>query len=509
MDFTSFFATEEFDKAVYERFADDAHQSADARDKFLGMLSDYQATADAGGSAEALKLAIGKVIVSSFAEALDAFKKVRDSKYRRYYSALANLALGRYDDAVEDYERAAQQGWDAFDCDMRIAETRIRAGDVATAEKIVRKREREGADRADWYYIRGLIAERMDQRQEALEFHEKALTLDADHEGAMFRAAWLYDLHAEDDHAVDIYEKLSQRPRSAVNALMNLAVLYEDRGRFDVARVCLKRVLLAFPNHTRARLFFKDVESSKTMVIDDNREQRAESRNRILDAPIGEFELSVRARNCLKKMKVQSLGDLIRLSEAELMAYKNFGDTSLNEIRGMLSKKGLRLGMRPEEIDPNAIAAAAPPPVVRYTVPPGAESTLARPVSELELSVRARRCLQRLNIVTVGDLIQHSENDLLATRNFGQTSLIEIKTRLAELGVSLAPKEQRNKGTREQGVNAADGMKPCMFRFGAVSCRRVGTVEPCFFVPLLLCFLVSFFLCLPLPRTAYGDGVRF
>ena len=68
------------------------------------------------------------------------------------------------------------------------------------------------------------------------------------------------------------------------------------------------RGLLAFPNPTRARLFFKDVESSKGMVIDDNREQRAESRNRVLDAPIGEFELSVRARNCLKKMKVQTLG---------------------------------------------------------------------------------------------------------------------------------------------------------------------------------------------------------
>ena len=441
LDLASFFEQEEFDKTTYERFADAAHGSAEARDKFLALLSAHEPKAESGGAGEALKLAIGRVLVGSFAEALETFKKVRDNKYRRYYAALANVAIGRYDDAIENYEKAAQAGWDAFDCDMRIAEANLRAGNLAAGEKVLRKREREGSDRADWYYVRGMLLERQDDREAALESFEKALALDADHEGAMFRAAWLYDLHAEDDQAVEIYERLAQRPRSAVNALLNLAVLYEDRGRFDTARICLKRVLLAFPNHTRARLFFKDVESSKGMVIDDNREQRAESRNRVLDAPIGEFELSVRARNCLKKMKVQTLGDLIRLSEAELLAYKNFGDTSLSEIRAMLNKKGLRLGMRPEEVDANAIAAAAPPPpVVRYTVPPGSESTLARPVSELELSVRARRCLQRLNIVTVGDLIQHSEADLLATRNFGQTSLVEIKTRLAEVGMTLAPK---------------------------------------------------------------------
>jgi DNA-directed RNA polymerase subunit alpha len=441
LDLASFFEQEEFDKGTYERFADAAHSSADARDKFLSLIAAYEPKAEAGGATEALKLAIARVLVGSFSEALETFKKVRENKYRRYYAALANTAIGRYDDAIESYEKAAADGWDAFDCDMRIAEVHLRAGNQAAADKIIKKREREGADRADWYYLRGLLLERQDSRQSALEAFERALQLDADHEGAMFRAAWLYDLHAEDDHAVDIYERLAQRPRSAVNSLLNLAVLYEDRGRFDAARICLKRVLLAFPNHTRARLFFKDVESSKGMVIDDNREQRAESRNRVLDAPIGEFELSVRARNCLKKMKVQTLGDLIRLSEAELLAYKNFGDTSLTEIRAMLTKKGLRLGMRPEEVDTNAIAAAAPPPpVVRYTVPPGAESTLARPVSELELSVRARRCLQRLNIVTVGDLIQHSEADLLATRNFGQTSLTEIKGRLAEIGMTLAPK---------------------------------------------------------------------
>ncbi len=59
-------------------------------------------------------------------------------------------------------------------------------------------------------------------------------------------------------------------------------------------------------------------------------------------------------------------------------------------------------------------------------------------MSELELSVRARRCLQRLNVTTLDDLVHLSEQDLLSTRNFGVTSLNEIKARLAEHGLQLA-----------------------------------------------------------------------
>jgi DNA-directed RNA polymerase subunit alpha len=62
---------------------------------------------------------------------------------------------------------------------------------------------------------------------------------------------------------------------------------------------------------------------------------------------------------------------------------------------------------------------------------------LSRPVSSLELSVRARKCLQRLGIATVGELASKSENELLESRNFGTTSLREIKNQLSELGLTL------------------------------------------------------------------------
>ncbi len=62
---------------------------------------------------------------------------------------------------------------------------------------------------------------------------------------------------------------------------------------------------------------------------------------------------------------------------------------------------------------------------------------LAKPIVELALSVRANNCLEAEKIFTVGDLIQRSEDDLLQFRNFGKTSLLEVRQKLAELGLRL------------------------------------------------------------------------
>ena len=308
---------------------------------------------------------------------------------------------------------------------------------LAGAEKLVSKREAEGQERASWHFARGLLAEAHEERYEAIENYEDALACDSEHVGAMFRLARLCDLCGEDSKAIALYDALTRQPRAHINALLNAAVIYEDQGSYDSAIACLRRVLKAYPNHRRARLFLKSVESCREMVIEEASEEPVDSRTRLLATALSEFELSVRARNCLKKMNIRTVGELMRLSEAELLAYKNFGETSLNEIKALLSKKGLRLGLQPEDIEAELTEQVAAPKV---TLPPGQEALLSKPVSELELSVRSRRCLQRLNVHTLGDMVQYSEPDLLATRNFGVTSLNEIKARLAENGLQLADK---------------------------------------------------------------------
>jgi DNA-directed RNA polymerase subunit alpha len=58
-------------------------------------------------------------------------------------------------------------------------------------------------------------------------------------------------------------------------------------------------------------------------------------------------------------------------------------------------------------------------------------------VQELQLSVRATNCLESASISTVGELVKHTEADLLKVRSFGKTSLREVKRKLSEMGMSL------------------------------------------------------------------------
>jgi len=62
---------------------------------------------------------------------------------------------------------------------------------------------------------------------------------------------------------------------------------------------------------------------------------------------------------------------------------------------------------------------------------------LFRPVSELELSVRASNCLQNASITYIGELVQKTEAEMLRTKNFGRKSLKEIKEILAGMGLQL------------------------------------------------------------------------
>ena len=62
---------------------------------------------------------------------------------------------------------------------------------------------------------------------------------------------------------------------------------------------------------------------------------------------------------------------------------------------------------------------------------------LERPISDLNLSVRARKCMTRLGMTTIGELMRRSQDDLLECKNFGVTSLNEIREKLSEFNLKL------------------------------------------------------------------------
>ncbi len=260
----------------------------------------------------------------------------------------------------------------------------------------------------------------------------RAVVADPTNPTALFDLAYRLDALGEEDEALALYERAAERAPAHINTLINLAVVFEDRGDLPRAERCLRQVLETMPNHPRARLYMKDVLASREMTVEDEGERDITKRKAMLDTPVTDFELSVRARTCLKKMNIRTLGDLLRITEAELMSYKNFGDTSLTEIKAMLSAKGMRLGQGLEDAHRAARRAVAD-----SLKGSGKEAALAKSVSDLQLSVRARKALHLLDIQTLGDLASHTEAELMGVKNFGATSLSEVKERLAENGLAL------------------------------------------------------------------------
>lgn len=305
----------------------------------------------------------------------------------------------------------------------------IRSGQLEDAESALAGLQEPGENAGQFHFVRGLIKESRRDLEGACEEYEKAIDLDETHAEALFRAGIVATTLGDDNRAIEFLEDCVAQDSTHVNALVNLAILYEDENRLQEAERCLRHVLAEFPHHHRAVQFLKSVECSYNMVYDERQAREREKRDAVLDTPITDFELSVRSRNCLKQMNIASLGDLLRTTEAELLSYKNFGETSLNEIKAMLSQKGLRLGQGLQV----PVRGPVDAPAEENSI--GAAGNIL--VSTLELSVRSRKCLQRLGISTLGELTQRSEAELTATRNFGETSLNEIKRAMAAYGVSF------------------------------------------------------------------------
>jgi DNA-directed RNA polymerase subunit alpha len=80
------------------------------------------------------------------------------------------------------------------------------------------------------------------------------------------------------------------------------------------------------------------VEETEEPAVDEELAQK-------LNMPIQELELSVRANNCLESAKVETVGQLVKMTEADLLKIRSFGKTSLREIKRKLADIGLSLGM--------------------------------------------------------------------------------------------------------------------------------------------------------------------
>jgi len=382
---------------------------------------------------DCLVVGVGLYLVGRCKEAAEKLAGANDCKEKYVYWAFALRDGGQFPKAIEALTKAAALGADPLVVAMEKVATYRMAKDYMAAEKEIGSCTNYKKVSAEYHYQWGRLQEVQGFYAQALENYQIAVDLAPDHQQALFHLAYRYDLAGDEEAAIDHYKQIATGSRVSISALLNLAILYEDAGEYDKASQSVDRVLAAYPNHARATLFKKDIESSKTMYFDEEKERTRSQKNQILETPITDFELSVRSRNCLKKMNIRTLGDLLRISESELLSFKNFGETSLKEVKTILESKSLHLGMALEEGGQYSPPEEESPP----PVPEADQGIMGKSVDDMQLSVRSRKCLQKLAIRSVGQLTRTTEAELLGCKNFGVTSLNEIKRALANLGLSL------------------------------------------------------------------------
>lgn len=387
---------------------------------------------ESGESSEAAlaRAGVGSFLLAAHKRADTFLSQVNTDGLAIYYHAQALTSLERHADAAARFGDAGKNGYDTIDATLRQAGAIRASGQVDEAEKMLRSVAASAASRAEYSFQMGCIWADRGDALTAVEYFERAVDMDPHHARALFWLAAENSLRGNDEEAIRLYERSLSKPPYFVGALLNLGLLYEDRESYQAAAFCFKRILDYEPNHQQATLYLKDIEATQDMYYDEDQARQEARMKQLLGRPVTDFELSVRSRNCLTAMNIQTLGDLTEISEQELLAGKNFGETSLLEIRELLAAHGLRIGQNLHKVHSRE-------QFVDQNLTPEEQALMNRPISDLNLSVRSRKCMTRLAIQTIGQILQRTPDELLASRNFGVTSLNEIRQRLAEMNLKL------------------------------------------------------------------------
>ncbi|TWT58646.1 DNA-directed RNA polymerase subunit alpha [Thalassoglobus neptunius] len=353
-----------------------------------------------------------------------------DEGIGRYFLAQALLSQGRYEDAANEFEQAAKLGYHPVESILRRAGALRRMGKMEDAEELIRSTGAEGARLAEYSYQMGCILADRGDTFGAIEYFERAVDMDHHHQRALFALAVQNSRHGDDEEAIQLYERCLSRPPYLRSALLNLGLLYEDKENYAAAQYCFERVLKYDPGNERAVLYLKDIEATSNMYYDEESLKEQQKLEQLLSRPVTDFELSVRSRNCLATMGIDTLGQLTEISEQELLSGKNFGETSLLEVRELMAQHNLSIGQYLHE-------KQREPAFDQRDLSPEEQAAVQTPIGDLNLSVRSRKCMTRLGITTIGELLMRTPDELLSAKNFGVTSLNEIRNKLSEMNLKL------------------------------------------------------------------------
>jgi DNA-directed RNA polymerase subunit alpha len=113
--------------------------------------------------------------------------------------------------------------------------------------------------------------------------------------------------------------------------------IHPEEAVKQASRILIQHLMII----TDENITFDSKEDKKEDVVD---EQMLQLR-KVLKTPLEDLDLSVRAFNCLKAAKINSLSELVQYEQEDLMKFRNFGQKSLSEIEQVLAERGLHFGM--------------------------------------------------------------------------------------------------------------------------------------------------------------------
>ncbi|MBX6380477.1 DNA-directed RNA polymerase subunit alpha [Thermoflavifilum aggregans] len=126
------------------------------------------------------------------------------------------------------------------------------------------------------------------------------------------------------------YEKL-------IMEVVTDGTIHPEEAVKEASRILIQHLMII----TDENISFDTKDTEKEQTVDEKTLQL----KKILKTPLEDLDLSVRAFNCLKAAKINSLSELVQYDQEELMKFRNFGQKSLSEIEQVLAERGLHFGM--------------------------------------------------------------------------------------------------------------------------------------------------------------------
>ncbi|RYD54804.1 MAG: DNA-directed RNA polymerase subunit alpha [Sphingobacteriales bacterium] len=113
--------------------------------------------------------------------------------------------------------------------------------------------------------------------------------------------------------------------------------IHPEEAVKEASRILIQHLMII----TDENISLDTKREEKESIVDEETLQL----RKVLNTPLEDLELSVRAFNCLKAAKINSLSELVQYTQEELMKFRNFGQKSLSEIEQVLNERGLSFGM--------------------------------------------------------------------------------------------------------------------------------------------------------------------